>query len=238
MSRHLDAIEKLCFVCGTIFKKNGHSLSNESLSLQISERYQLKNLENQIIGKKVPTNICHSCFLNLRYYTSQRSQGKLCVTNQHPLPWTDPSNSICCRACLEYDNWTSHQNVQFMKKRKMVKKKFTGRTSAGSVWDVSKVVKGDARFEFLKDRSLQEKVISNMNDDAKLTCICIFCSSISTDPVELKCCDKSSCHSCLIDHLEHKKFISNTRCVSCSSLFTYETFVRRTVLEVAIKSLV
>ena len=101
MSRHLEAIEKLCFVCGQIIKKNSHSLSDKSLVIQMSERYCIKDLAEKVAGNKVPTKICHACFVNLRYYSSQRSLGKKCVTNQFPLPWNGPSNSPC--VCFEYD---------------------------------------------------------------------------------------------------------------------------------------
>ena len=65
---HVEAIYRLCFVCGSIIMKNGHHI------LPVMKEPMSQNFESSInlLENATSTNMCHSCWRTVKQFLSHR----------------------------------------------------------------------------------------------------------------------------------------------------------------------
>ena len=95
---HVEAIARLCFVCGSIIKKNGHHILpvlKEAMSLTFERSINL--LENV-----TPSNICDSCWRTVNQFSDQKKRGLCFSTSKTTLVWLPHSHTDCSTCDLYF----------------------------------------------------------------------------------------------------------------------------------------
>ena len=122
----VEAIDRLCFVCGSIIMKNRHHILpvlKEAMSLTFERSINL--LENV-----TPSNICHSCWRTVKQFSDQKKRGLCFNTSKTILVWLPHSHTDCSTCDLYL------QNKKGKKKKKKISK-FVGRPKNVKMWDVN-----------------------------------------------------------------------------------------------------
>ena len=231
-SMHETALERLCYVCGSLIKKNKHSiLQNELLMLGIDEMFGVpipdvrKNVESCIF----PRNLCHPCNLIVKTYFERKDEGKVYKTSKVPLPWTSCVSS--CFVCKQYGMKTGGLSAI----KTNLPNKYVGRPSVGSMWDIGRIETSTLKYDFLDSPELME-LLKERNENFERY-RCMFCEKFVNGPLNVICCNKIACYGCVCQYLNRQRFIKDSVCPKCSVPLTYASITVSKYMEDGINSL-
>ena len=93
---HLEALDRLCYVCGEIIMKNGHEIT-PTLHADMVETFTIhSHLQTEVS----PKGICYTCFITVKNFLKKKSEGKCINTSKRALLWVP--HSADCQTCELY----------------------------------------------------------------------------------------------------------------------------------------
>ena len=78
---HVEAIERLCSVCGNIIMKNSHKVDDRQFGMM----KDLFKTDVTIVEGVTPNKLCHSCWRTIRRSKEKANQGIAYRTTTVPL---------------------------------------------------------------------------------------------------------------------------------------------------------
>ena len=198
---HSTALQRLCRICGNLYK--GKSFEVKNYSEELEKVFYCKFGEDD---KEIhPEKFCLNCYKRWKNVSKRKT-----TLDFHVFEWpTHAGNCLVCERAysLLRGGRKTKTNIGAKGRPTLLKTRWTREQSLDFFSKFS-----DKTVKILKD-----DVCSQLNPHLKFA-ICCVCDDIMTSPIRLMSCNHTFCCQCFLRSVEGH-YISDLKCQICSTYF-------------------